>query len=397
MKYQSQSAGALGALLIATSAFAGACSSGGAEPVSTTSAATSTTATTSSAGGAGGGGSTAQGTGGAGGTEVPPAPLMRKTLSGDVTWKVTFDADAQAAGAKDCSYTRHYEASEDTSARWLCPQCEIMYLADVQMTVGLTDCFPQVSDAKPGATEWVGYGGGKWWRSAGMPMTDQGTATLDAAKVTTVNAVPPADAPKGGKLSFDVTGSLAIGEEMGDPLNGWVPPATYACGWPKADPPAYTGDYSLAVKGTLPDGLFHDACGETVRLHDFKGSYLVVAMSAIDCPPCQDMAGKEEAFIADMAAQGVKVHMITLLAPSLANVVGLTTTKMLNAWTTKFGLTVPVLADRGWGLSTLGVALGDQVGYPSLVIVDPGLKVIKYESGFGGFADIKAAILADGN
>lgn len=404
MKYQSQSKSALTALLIATSALAGACSSGGAEPGSTgsaatTSAGTTSAATTSGAGGAGGGESTAQGTGGAGGTGGMDVPQpMRKTLSGDVTWKVTFDADAQAAGATDCSYTRHYEAREDTSARWLCPECEVMYLADVQMTAGATDCYPQVSSGKAATSEWLGYGGGKWWRSGGGPMTDQGTITLDATTLTTTNSIPPADAPNGGKLTFDVTGSLAVGQTAGDPRNGWIPPTTpYACGWPKADPPPYTGDYSLKVKGTVPDGLFHDACGETVRLHDFKGQYFIVDMSAIDCPPCQAMAGQEEQLIADLAAQGIKATVITLLAPSLSNTVGLTTTKMLNAWINKFSLKTPVLADRGWGLSVFGPALGDQIGYPSLAVVNPNLKVIKVDSGFGNFDEIKAAIVADAN
>jgi hypothetical protein len=392
VKYSRQHPSALTGLLIATSAFLGACGSGGVDPASTTG---TTSASTSSAGGAGGSGSTAQGTGGAGGMEPPPPPMMRKTLSGDVTWKVTFDAAAKMAGATDCSYTRHYEASEDSSARWLCPECEIMFLADVKMTAGQTDCFPQVSTSTPSATEWVGYGGGKWWRGLGGPMTDQGTATVDTKMVTTANVVAPAVAPKGGMLSFDVAGALTFGEKEGDPRNGWVPPATYTCSWPKADPAAYTGNYALKVGDTLPDGLFHDSCDEAVRLHDFKGSYLIVDMSAMDCPPCQSMAGEEEKFVADMAAQNIKVNVITLLAPSLSNVVGLTTKKMLDTWIKKYKLTTPVLADRGWGLSVLGVAIGDQVGYPSWALVDPNLKVLQFESGYGGFDAIKAAIVAD--
>lgn len=397
MKYQSQSASTFAALLIATSAFAGACSGGGNEPTSSTTfaATTTTTATsTSSTGGAGGEGSTAQGTSGTGGTDVPPT-LTRKTLTGDITWKVTFDADAKAAGATDCSYTRHYEASEDTSARWLCPQCEVMYLADVQMTAGATDCYPQVSSGAPAVSEWIGHGAGKLWRGIGGPMTDQGDVALDAAKLAIARTTLPTNAPNGGKLHFDVTGTLAVGEKEGDPLNGWIPPATYACGWPKADPPPYTGNYALKLKGAMPDGLFHDACGETVRLHDFKGSYLIVDMSAIDCPPCQTMAKQEEQLIADLAAQGIKANMVTLLAPSLSNPVGLTTTKMLNAWVTKFKLTTPVLADRGWGLSIFGGALGSQIGYPSLAVVNPQLEVLKIQSGFGNFDDIKAAIISD--
>jgi peroxiredoxin len=391
MKYPSRSPCALTGLLIATSAFLGACGSSGGDPT----AATGATSASSTGGAGGGAGSAAQGTGGAGGVEPPPPPLMRKTLSGDITWKVTFDAEAQAAGATDCSYTRHYEGSEDTSAAWLCPECEVMFLADVKMTAGQTDCFPQVSTTSPSITEWIGYGAGKFWRGVGGPMTGQGAATVGATMVTMANVVPPAAAPKGGMLGFDVTGALTPGEKEGDPRNGWIPPATYACGWPKADPPAYTGKYALKVGDTLPDGLFHDACGETVRLHDFKGSYLIVDMSAVDCPPCKAMAGAEEQFIADMAAQGIKVNVITLLAPSLNNVVGLTTTKTLSAWITKYQLKTPVLADRGWGLSTFGVAIGDMVGYPSLALVDPNLKVLQFESGFGSFDTYKTAILAD--
>lgn len=327
--------------------------------------------------------------------EMPP-PQMRKTLSGDITWKVTFDAAAQMAGATNCSYTRHYEAKEDTSAPWLCPDCETAFLADVTMTAGAADCFPQVSDTPPAKTEWIGYGSGKFYRAPGGPLNEQGTANVGATTVAMANTVPAADAPKGGMLSFDVAGMFTLASEIGDPLNGWEPPATYACGWPKADPPPYTGDYSLKVGGILPDGVFHDSCGEAVRLHDFKGTYLVVDMSAIDCPPCNTMAAAEEKFIADMAAKNIKVNMITLMAPSLSNTTGVTTKKQLDAWIKKYKLTTPILSDRSWGLSTFGVAIpADQLGYPSLAIVTPDLKVLSFESGFGDFAAIEAEIEKD--
>ena len=38
---------------------------------------------------------------------------------------------------------------------------------------------------------------------------------------------------------FAITAALKLGEKEADPMNGWVPPATNACGWPKADPAAY--------------------------------------------------------------------------------------------------------------------------------------------------------------
>ena len=390
MKYPQPSPRAFTGLLIATSALLGACGSSGSDPVATTGT------TTSGAGGTGSAAtSAAQGTGGAGGVDTPPPP-MQKTLSGDITWKVTFDTAAQTAGATDCSYTRHYEAKEDTSAPWLCPECETAFLADVTMTAGATDCFPQVSDSPPAKTEWIGYGAGKFFRTPGGPLNEQGTASVGATMVTMVNSVPAAEAPKGGMLSFDVAGTFTSATIEGDPRNGWVSPATYACGWPKADPPPYTGDYSLKVGGILPDGIFHDSCGEAVRLHDFKGTYLVVDMSAIDCPPCNTMASTEEKFIADMAAKGIKVVMITLMAPSLANTTGVTTKKQLDAWIKKYKLMSPILSDRSWGLSTFGVVIAEaDLGYPSLAIVDPDLKVLSYESGFSDYTAIEAKITAD--
>jgi hypothetical protein len=37
----------------------------------------------------------------------------------------------------------------------------------------------------------------------------------------------------------------------------------------------------------------------------------------------------------------------------------------------------------------------DQLGYPSLAIVDPNLNVLSFESGFGDFTAIEAEIEAD--
>ena len=381
MKLHGPSCAAISVLLAA----AGLAGCGGDDPAGDSTGASGTTTTEETGGG------------GSGGSTTTPEPVKRKTMSGDVTWQVTFDEAAKAAGATDCSYTRHYEAVEDRSARWLCPTCEIMYRADVEVTAGLADCFSQISSLQPNKTEWLGYAGGVFWRGAGGPMSDQGTVTIEGTTATWANLVQDLQyGPEGGTFAFDVGGQLAIGDEEGDPWNGWAPPETYACGWPKANPPEYTEDYKLSKGGTLPDGLFKDKCGEVVRLHDFKGAYLVVDMAAIDCPPCQAMASEEEKFVADMAAQGIEVHVVTLLAPSLSNVLGETSQAQLKSWSTKYKLASPVLGDRGWGLSIFEPAIGaDQIGYPSWAIVTPDLKVLDFTTGYGGFADIQAAILAD--
>lgn len=354
-----------------------------------------TTDTNAAGGGAGGAGGAVTGGGGAGGA-TQPQPQYRKTMTGDATWQVTFDDVAKAAGATDCSYTRHYEAVEDRSARWLCPSCEIMFLADVTLTDGLDTCFSQVSTSTPAKQEWLGYGGGTWWRSPLGPTTDQGTATVDATSVVIANQVPDLDAAVGGKMAFAVSGMYTLGEAEGDPMNGYVPPATYACGWPKADPPPYTGNYVLAKNAILPDGFFHDKCDEVVRIHDFKGSYLVVDMSALDCPPCQQMGKEEEAFLADMKSKGIDVQVITLMAPALDDIFGVTTKAKLTTWTTKYNLTSPVLNDRGWGIAEFEPAIGAaNIGYPSWAVVRPDLTVIDYQTGYGSWADMAAIIEAD--
>ena len=354
---------------------------------------TSSGATTTSDGGAGGGG----------GSPISDIEM----LSGDVVWTVTFDATAIAAGATNCTYTRHYEAVQDASAPWLCPDCEVMFRADVTMPQGQADCFSQVSTTAPETSEWIGYGGGRYFRGLGGPFTDQGTADVTDASVSTVNSVPDLDAAVGGTMDFAIAGTLTRSKVEGDVFNGFRPPATYACGWPKSDLPAYTGDYTITKGGTLPDGLFKDACDETVRLHDLNGAqlnggqpgaYMVVDMAARDCPPCKTMASEEEAFIADMAAQGITVRVVTLLAPSLEDTLGTTTKIMLKGWINTYDLTSPVLADRGWGLSIFLPAIGEaNIGYPSWVLVDPNLKVMDFGVGFGDFSDIETAIAGDAN
>jgi thiol-disulfide isomerase/thioredoxin len=396
--------------LFATAAAVMAC--GGTNGTSSGTGASTASGGSGGTGGTGGSGATstgafATGGGGAGGmggmtttssTTSTPTQSMQsiKSFIGDATWQVTFDDTAKAAGAKDCSYTRHYDAVEDRSAKWLCPTCEIMFRAKVQVTAGLADCYSQVSKNPPATDEWIGYGNGTYFRSAGGPTTQQGTAMVNGDKVVVANQVMDLDASVGGKMAFAVSGNFTLGDTMGDPMNGFTPPATYACGWPKADPPPYAGDYVLKKGAVLPDGVFLDSCSEPVRLHDFKGKYLIVDMSAMDCPPCQTMASEEEKLISDMASKGVDVAVITLLCPSLSDVFGTTTKKNIDTWTSKFKLKSAVLADRGWGVSEFEPAVGAMnLGYPTWVVVRPDLTVVDFMTGYGSYTDIENVILAD--
>ena len=317
----------------------------------------------------------------------------RATLDGEMSWSVDFGTDSEAEGATDCTYTRHYTGVEDRSAPWLCPDCDLTFLADVEMVAGLADCYAQVSISSPLESEYLGFGGGVWYRGAGSWLTEFGEVTVAGASVTVSHSFTAEEL--GADYSFEIAGSLTVATDDGDPYGGFVPPDSYACGWPKSDPAAYAGGYVAAVGETLPDGVFTDSCAEPVRLHDFAGEYLIVDISAMDCPPCQTAAESEEAFVEEMAAAGIPVHVITLLAPSLSDTAGTPTQRQLRQWIDGFDLTSPVLADRVWGLSVVGQQLGDDFGYPTFVVVSPDLDVLEISTGFSSFDEMGATITAD--
>lgn len=349
-------------------------------------------------GGIGGATGPVGGAAGAGGSISTETP-SRRTLTGDAIWTVTFDETAHAAGAEDCTYTRHYVAVEDRSSPWQCPLCETPFHADVTMTDGQDDCFAQISEYDPQPTEWVGWAGGAFYRGYLVGPTAQGTAEVAADTVTWANLATDQEASMGGLMSFTVAGTFQLGGDQGDPNNGWVETEPYAgeCAWPNANPAPYAGDYTLAAGAAIPDGLFKDSCGQIVRLHDFQGAYLLIDMAAVDCPVCRSMAQDQEQFISDMATQGATVKVITLLCPALDDPFGETTANMLNGWESSFSLTQasPVLGDRAWALTMLLPHFPEELGYPSWILVDPELRVMEWGSGFTDFSDHEAAILAD--
>jgi thiol-disulfide isomerase/thioredoxin len=310
---------------------------------------------------------------------------------GDVTWSVNFDATAEAAGNADCTYTRSYTGVEDRSAPWVCPSCDNLFRADV--TLSGQDCVGLISSTAPAASEWIGDDGTTWYRNG----ASYGTAAPGDGTVALAAAFPGNAAPV-GSYDLQIAGTLTLGRQAGDPLAGWEAADTYKCGWPKANPSAYTGDYTLAVGSQLPDGVFEDTCGDNVnvRLGDFAGRYAIVDISATDCGPCQSAAGDEEAFVASMAAKGIEVDVITMLAPSLSDVSSTTTKAVIKQWTDQFALTSPVLADRDWGFAVASPALGDSFGYPTFIVVNPDQTVLTTQTGYGGnFDGLAAAIEAD--
>lgn len=310
-----------------------------------------------------------------------------ETLKGSLTWSVQFDDTARAAGYSDCSYTRTYDGHTDRSAPWLCPDCD----AIIRVASDLDDpsCYGQISGFDPSAWEWLGWSGETFMRASveNLPLSEQGTIT-NGRRVAYEGEWT--DHPE-GRFRLDVVGTLRVREGRGDAMWGMEPPESYACGWPKADPRPYDGDWRLQTGTPVPDGWFLDACEEPVRLHDLLGTWIVIGVSALDCGPCQEMAVGEEAFIRDMAKQGIEVQVVTLLAPTLDAVIDPTPTRDLREWESVFELSNPVLADRGWGYA-LGSSYSPSFGYPTILIVDPKGRLVQVRTGFSSWDSIGAVL-----
>ena len=324
---------------------------------------------------------------------APPIEAEVLALNGSIIWNIDFDTDAEALGFTDCSYQRDYTGIEDRSAKWLCPTCEQMFLLDVDLSQGLEDCYQQIATS-PAPQERLGWTADGEWRRAPAPsyaLTEQGAVTWDGASFTTANTTE-VELDDGGTFTFDIDGTFALSEGIGDPMHGMTPPSSYSCGWQKADPPAYDGDYTLAIGQTLPDGVFLDQCNESVRLHDFKGTYIVIDISAVNCPPCRSMAETEPAFADDMEQQGIPVSVVTLMAPSLSEVLSPTPQETLLEWVESYDLHSPVLSDRGWGYWLGGTALGDEFAYPTWIVIDPELNVLAMGTGFSSWDEIATTI-----
>ena len=315
------------------------------------------------------------------------------TVTGSATWNLEFDTDAQAAGLSDCSYTRTYTGGvEDRSAPWLCADCDVIYKVDVSLE-GL-DCYEQVTSSEVPPNEWIGHGNGGYFRTyfENVRLSEQGTVSASADSFEVLNETEWYEHSEGGNFRFVVTGTFETSSAEGDAFHGFAPPAEHACGWPSTSKELLLGKGPLEIGQPLPDGLFLDVCEEGVRLHDFEGKYLVIDVSAMNCGPCRSMAEQHGDFTAAMTAAGLDAEVITLLAPSLDDVLGNTETSELEDWIDTYGLHSPVLGDRGYGYWLLGESLGEEFGYPAWAVVAPDLEVVEVWKGFGGWEDISAII-----
>lgn len=326
------------------------------------------------------------------------------TLSGTVTWTLSFDADAEAAGFTDCTYTREYATlTEIGDQGYLCPECSILTTGTAVMTAGYEDCYLQISDNDAESVEYAGLGevDGEmhFFRSGAENIVLGDLSPVEGDTPFTVTWESESDLVDGGVMALHADGEFTLGtseDTVVEDVSG-ARTEPYTCGWPLNSPGGPNTTWDVVDGGVFPNIRLDDQCGEPVDLWDFRGYYLVIDSSAPNCGPCQSMAEGAEAFKARMAAECAPVELITLLNESLGAVNYPASLEVQLEWQEEFGLTSPVLADRGAGYALFPEYLGveDGMSYPGIILVDPDGLVMYGSTGFSDWTEIEDVILFD--
>lgn len=340
-----------------------------------------------------------------------PTTLDAIRLDSAVTWSLDFDADAEAAGWVDCSYTREFSGVQRVDVDHICPHCEVIVEGEAVMTAGYDDCYAPLFGGEAARTETWGATGSDLFRrgASQLPLNEEPLTTLEAPSGdgTVVPAawqseygVNDDDGIEVGRFILAASGTVAWAPDPSTPLVEPFGPRAepYACGWECNDPGDLGGSYPLTPGAVVPNFRMRDQCGEDVDLHDFYGSYLVLDSAQSDCGPCLQMADQAEAFTAGMAAEGIPVRSIPLLGAGLSAVYATPTEETQAQWVERFEPLDPVLADRGWGYAAIGQYLRDHEGtdiaWPAWIVVGPDMQVITGAVGFGSW-DTIAGIIRD--
>lgn len=330
-------------------------------------------------------------------------PRAAETLTGTITWTLDFDATAEGNGYVDCTYTRVYASTEVTDQGYLCPGCSVITSGTAVMTEGYDDCFAQISSADAERVEHIGLGD----VDGALHFFRSGSENVSLADMGPVAGEGPyavawedeSELTSGGNMLLAAAGTVTRATDatatVADPSGAITEP--YTCGWPQNSPGGPNPSWDVADGQLFPNVRMVDQCGEPVDLWDFRGYYLVIDSSAPDCGPCQSMAAGAEAFKAEMAADCIPVEMITWLNASLSAINQPAELDVQQAWAEEFGLTSPVLADRGAGYALFPEYLGIEEGmsYPAVILVDPDGNTFYGATGFGDWSDFADVIRAD--
>ena len=326
-------------------------------------------------------------------------------VQGEVTWALDFNEDAELQGYWDCEYSRTYVGTQFLEMPYLCPDCNVQVEGTAVMDDNL-DCYAQISsDPQAERTEYWGFGPDSFHR-ASLPQAPLGQiAELEGVE----EGVPIAlsweseyTIGEGASFALRAAGGMSYSiDESVRISSGWqASPSEYACGWPKNDPGDLVLDYQLAEGAVFPNVQLEDQCGELLSLWDLYGRWLVLDSSQPDCAPCRTMAEGAEDFVAEMAAEGVDVMVVSLIGAGLSEPYATPDAQTFTGWVGDYGLQDPVLYDRGFAYALfpgfIEAYSGDSFGFPTWLVVDPQMNLVHGNVGFSSWDDVKTVIASNG-
>jgi peroxiredoxin len=132
------------------------------------------------------------------------------------------------------------------------------------------------------------------------------------------------------------------------------------------------------VGDVAEDFELEDQFGENLHLHDFCDREVLLVSAAFWWSSCQAEAPNLEGWFKKFEDKGFIV--ITLLGQNLAG--GTPTKQELGEWADTFGLTHPVVADPGWGVTGRFVD-GTTINLPAMHQMAAGMEVLRRDTVVG--------------
>ena len=334
-----------------------------------------------------------------------PVLVEAARLSAEVTWTLTFDDEAVAAGLADCTYTRTYDGLQRVDVPHLCPDCDFIVEGTATMTDGL-DCYEAIFGASgPTRVETWAIRGEELLRTGAAQATPAVLATFagSSGDGSPLDVAWESDSAMtvGGNMHLEAVGTIGWAQDaetvLVDPFGPRAEP--YACGWECNDPGDLVGVFPMTVGEVSPDFRLADSCGQDVSLWDFYGSYVVLDAAQSDCGPCRAMAAESEAFKQELRVDGIPVRLVSVLGNGLGDVLGTPDSAVVDRWIENYSLTEPVLADKGWTYALfpefMESSTGEEMGYPAWVVIGPDMRVIEGNVGFSDWSAVGDIIRAD--
>ena len=335
------------------------------------------------------------------GYTAPTATLPGRSLTGQATWWLDFDETAETNGFVDCFYSRTFEGLEYNDQPYLCPDCDLSAKGTAVMYEG-ADCYEPLFGATDDRTEYWGFSeDGRFFRTGtangAMGELTTFTAPADEGVSTAIAWSSDYTLTSGGAFNLRAEGTFYWAWDESHLLVDQSVPRTvpYSAGWPQNDPGTHVPVARPALGDVVPDFTLSDQCDDPVRLWDFTGEWIVIDNSQHDCGPCQSMAQGEHKFLTELRAEGYQVRVITLMGNGLSDSLTTPSNELLNEWSDYFGITDPVLADRGYAYAVFAPYLtstGEGYGYPAWVLIGPDMTLRGGNIGFGGWDSVAKMI-----